>query len=720
MAGREYPLERTRNIGIMAHIDAGKTTLTERILYYTGVNYKIGDTHEGTATMDWMEQEQERGITITSAATTCHWTLEKETKPMDGALEHRINIIDTPGHVDFTVEVERSLRVLDGAVGVFCAKGGVEPQSENVWRQADTYNVPRMAFINKMDILGANFYGAVEQIKTRLGKNAIILQLPIGKEDDFKGIIDLFEMKAYIYNDDKGDDITVTDDLGDMKDDAELYRSELIEKICELDDDLTMMYLEGEEPSVEQLKAALRKATCECTAIPVCCGSAYRNKGVQKLLDAILEYMPAPTDIPAIKGVDLDGNEIERHSSDEEPFSALAFKIMADPFVGKLAFFRVYSGTMNSGSYVLNATKDKKERVGRILQMHANKRAELDKVYSGDIAAAVGFKFTTTGDTICDEQHPVILESMEFPEPVIELAIEPKTKAGQGKMGEALAKLAEEDPTFRAHTNQETGQTIIAGMGELHLEIIVDRLLREFKVEANVGAPQVAYKEAFTKAVEVDSKYAKQSGGRGQYGHCKVKFEPLEANCEKFEFDPKANVLINEPPVLLFESTVVGGAIPKEYIPAVGEGIREATQAGILGGFPVLGVHANVYDGSYHEVDSSEMAFHIAGSMAFKEAMQKASPVLLEPIMKVEVTMPEEYMGDVIGDLNSRRGRVEGMDDLGGGKIVRAFVPLAEMFGYSTDLRSKTQGRGNYSMFFEKYEPVPKNVQDKVLSEKAK
>ena len=720
MAGREYPLERTRNIGIMAHIDAGKTTLTERILYYTGVNYKIGDTHEGTATMDWMEQEQERGITITSAATTCHWTLEKETKPMPGALEHRINIIDTPGHVDFTVEVERSLRVLDGAVGVFCAKGGVEPQSENVWRQADTYNVPRMAFINKMDILGANFYGAVEQIKTRLGKNAICVQLPIGKEDEFKGIIDLFEMKAYIYNDDKGDNITVTDDLGDMKDDAELYRSELIEKICELDDDLMMMYLEGEEPSVEEMKKVLRKATCECTAIPVCCGSAYRNKGVQKLLDAVVEYMPAPTDIPPIKGVDLDGNEVVRHSSDEEPFSALAFKIMADPFVGKLAFFRVYSGTMNSGSYVLNATKDKKERVGRILQMHANKRAELDKVYSGDIAAAVGFKFTATGDTICDEQHPVILESMEFPEPVIELAIEPKTKAGQGKMGEALAKLAEEDPTFRAHTNQETGQTIIAGMGELHLEIIVDRLLREFKVEANVGAPQVAYKEAFTKPVEVDSKYAKQSGGRGQYGHCKVKFEPLEANCEKFDFDPKANILINDPPTLLFESTVVGGAIPKEYIPAVGEGIQEAAQAGILGGFPVLGVHATVYDGSYHEVDSSEMAFHIAGSMCFKEAMAKAAPVLLEPIMKVEVTMPEEYMGDVIGDLNSRRGRVEGMDDIGGGKLVRAFVPLSEMFGYSTDLRSKTQGRGNYSMFFEKYEPVPKQVQEKVLAAKAK
>ena len=694
MAGREYPLERTRNIGIMAHIDAGKTTLTERILYYTGVNYKIGDTHEGTATMDWMEQEQERGITITSAATTCHWTLEKETKPMPGALEHRINIIDTPGHVDFTVEVERSLRVLDGAVGVFCAKGGVEPQSENVWRQADTYNVPRMAFINKMDILGANFYGAVDQIRTRLGKNAIILQLPIGKEDEFKGIIDLFEMKAYIYNDDKGDNITVTDDLGDMKDDAETYRAELIEKICELDDDLMMMYLEGEEPSVEEMKKVLRKATCECTAVPVCCGSAYRNKGVQKLLDAVVEYMPAPTDIPPIKGTDLEGNEVVRHSSDDEPFAALAFKIMADPFVGKLAFFRVYSGTMNSGSYVLNATKDKKERVGRILQMHANKRAELEKVYSGDIAAAVGFKFTGTGDTICDEQHPVILESMEFPEPVIELAIEPKTKAGQGKMGEALAKLAEEDPTFRAHTNQETGQTIIAGMGELHLEIIVDRLLREFKVEANVGAPQVAYKEAFTKAVEVDSKYAKQSGGRGQYGHCKVKFEPMDVNGEE---------------TYKFESTVVGGAIPKEYIPAVGEGIQEAAQAGILGGFPVLGVHATVYDGSYHEVDSSEMAFHIAGSMAFKDAMAKASPVLLEPIMKVEVTMPEEYMGDVIGSLNSKRGQ-----------IVRALVPLAEMFGYSTELRSSTQGRGNYSMFFEKYEPVPKSVQEKVLAAKAK
>ena len=703
MAGREYPLERTRNIGIMAHIDAGKTTTTERILYYTGVNYKIGDTHEGTATMDWMEQEQERGITITSAATTCHWTLQENCKAKPGALEHRINIIDTPGHVDFTVEVERSLRVLDGAVGVFCAKGGVEPQSENVWRQADTYNVPRMAFINKMDILGADFYGAVEQIKTRLGKNAICIQLPIGKEDEFRGIIDLFEMKAYIYNDDKGDDISIVDIPEDMKDDAELYRTELVEKICELDDDLMMEYLEGEEPSVEALKAVLRKATCDCSAVPVCCGTAYRNKGVQKLLDAIIEFMPSPLDVPAIEGTDMDGNPIVRHSSDEEPFSALAFKIMADPFVGKLAFFRVYSGTMNSGSYVLNSTKGKKERVGRILQMHANKRQELDKVYSGDIAAAVGLKVTATGDTICDEQHPVILESMEFPEPVIELAIEPKTKAGQGKLGEALVKLAEEDPTFRAHTNQETGQTIIAGMGELHLEIIVDRLLREFKVEANVGAPQVAYKETITKNVDVDSKYAKQSGGRGQYGHCKVKFEPMDANGEE---------------LYKFESTVVGGAIPKEYIPAVGEGIEEAMKAGILGGYPVVGVHANVYDGSYHEVDSSEMAFHIAGSLAFKDAMHKAAPILLEPIMRVEVTTPEDYMGDVIGDINSRRGRIEGMEDIGGGKMIRGFVPLSEMFGYATDLRSRTQGRGNYSMFFEKYEPVPKSVQEKILTKK--
>ena len=697
MAGREYPLERTRNIGIMAHIDAGKTTLTERILYYTGVNYKIGDTHEGTATMDWMEQEQERGITITSAATTCHWTHQLNAKPEPGALEHRINIIDTPGHVDFTVEVERSLRVLDGAVGVFCAKGGVEPQSENVWRQADTYNVPRMAFINKMDILGANFYGAVDQIRTRLGKNAIILQLPIGKEDDFKGIIDLMEMKAYIYNDDKGDNITITDIPADMADDAALYHEEMVEKICELDDDLTMMFLEGEEPTVEQLKAALRKGTCECTAVPVCCGSAYRNKGVQKLLDAVIDFMPAPTDIPAIKGVDLEGNEVERHSSDDEPFAALAFKIMADPFVGKLAFFRVYSGTLNSGSYVLNATKDKKERVGRILQMHANKRQELDKVSSGDIAAAVGFKFTTTGDTICDEQSPVILESMEFPEPVIELAIEPKTKAGQGKMGEALAKLAEEDPTFRAHTDQETGQTIIAGMGELHLEIIVDRLLREFKVEANVGKPQVSYKETLTATADVDHKYAKQSGGRGQYGHVKIRVYPREAGTG-FEF----------------KNSIVGGAIPKEYIPKIEEGIVEAMENGPIAGYQVVDVGVELYDGSYHEVDSSEMAFKIAASMAFREAAKKAKPVLLEPIMKVEVTVPENYMGDVIGDISSRRGRIEGSDINMGAAAIRGFVPLSEMFGYATDLRSKTQGRGVYVMQMDHFEKLPDSLIEKI------
>ena len=705
MAERQYPLERTRNIGIMAHIDAGKTTLTERILFYTGVNYKIGDTHEGTATMDWMAQEQERGITITSAATTCHWTLEEKTKPKEGALEHRINIIDTPGHVDFTVEVERSLRVLDSAVGVFCAKGGVEPQSENVWRQADKYIVPRMAFINKMDIMGADFFNAVSMIKSRLGHNAVPIQLPIGKEDNFKGIIDLFEMQAYIYNDEKGEDITVCEIPEDMKDQAEEYRTAMVESICETDDDLMMEYLEGEEPSVEALKAALRKATISVQIIPVLCGTAYRNKGVQKLLDAVLEYMPAPTDIPSIEGTDMDGNTVVRHSSDDEPFAALAFKIMADPFVGKLAFFRVYSGTLNSGSYVLNATKGKKERVGRILQMHANKREELDKVYSGDIAAAVGLKFTTTGDTICDDQHPVILESMEFPEPVIGVAIEPKTKAGQDKMGEALAKLAEEDPTFRVSTNVETGQTIIEGMGELHLEIIVDRLLREFKVEANVGAPQVAYKEAFTKMVEVDSKYAKQSGGRGQYGHAKVRFEPMDPNGEK---------------TYEFVSAIVGGAIPKEYIPAVDAGIQEATKCGVLAGYPVLGVKATVYDGSYHEVDSSEMAFKIAGSMAFKDAMHKGGAVLLEPIMKVEVTTPEDYMGDVIGDINSRRGRIEAFEDVNGSKLIKGFVPLAEMFGYATDLRSKTQGRGAYSMFFDRYEPVPKSVQEKVIAAKEK
>ena len=702
MAGREYPLDRTRNIGIMAHIDAGKTTLSERILYYTGVNYKIGETYEGTATMDWMEQEQERGITITSAATTCHWTLQEQAQVKPGELEHRINIIDTPGHVDFTVEVERSLRVLDGAIGVFDAKGGVEPQSENVWRQADKYNVPRMAFVNKMDILGANFENTVKEIGTKLGKNAVVIQLPIGKEDHFDGIIDLFEMKAYIYNDKKGEDISVVDIPDDMKDEAEAAHAELVEKICDFDEDLMMEYLEGNEPSVADMKKALRKATIENLGVPVLCGSAHQNKGIQKLLDAVIEYMPAPIDIPHVKGTDLNGNEIECPSSDDAPFAALVFKIVSDPFVGRLAYFRVYSGTCESGSYIMNATKDKKERIGRILQMHANKRTELAKVYSGDIAAAIGFKFSATGDTICDEDHPVILESMEFPEPVIELAIEPKTKAGQGKLGEALAKLAEEDPTFRAHTNQETGQTIIAGMGELHLEIIVDRLLREYNGEANVGAPQVAYKETITKNSDIDSKYARQSGGKGQYGHCKVRFSPMDANGEQ---------------VYEFINSTVGGSIPKEYVPAVDEGIQDAMKTGTLAGFPVVGIRAEVYDGSYHEVDSSEMAFHIAGSMAFKQAMQKGEPVLLEPIMKVEVSTPEEYMGDVIGDMNSRRGRIEGMDDIGNGKMVRGFVPLSEMFGYATDLRSKTQGRGNYSMFFEKYEPVPKNVQEKLLKD---
>ena len=699
--GREYPLERTRNIGIMAHIDAGKTTLTERILYYTGVNYKIGDTHEGTATMDWMEQEQERGITITSAATTCHWTLEKEGKPMPGALEHRINIIDTPGHVDFTVEVERSLRVLDGAVGVFDAKGGVEPQSENVWRQADKYNVPRMAYINKMDVIGANFFGSVDQIRTRLGKNPVCLQIPIGAESEFEGLIDLFEMQAYYYEGKDGAQVVVKPIPEGMQDLAEEYRSKLVEQICDLDEDLMMMYLEGEEPSVEEMKAALRKGCCEGTAIPVCCGSAYRNKGVQKMLDAVIEYMPSPVDVPAITGTDLDGNDDVRESSDEAPFSALAFKIMTDPFVGKLAYFRVYSGTLNSGSYALNSTKGKKERIARILQMHANKRMELDKVYSGDIAAAIGLKNTTTGDTLCDEKHPIILESMEFPDPVIELAIEPKTNAGQDKLGAALAKLAEEDPTFQQHTDPETGQTIIAGMGELHLEIIVDRLLREFHVEANVGAPQVSYKETFGKEVDQEYKHRKQSGGSGQYGHCKVIFTPTDPNADN---------------LYVFENTVTGGAIPKEYIPAVDEGIQDAMKCGTLGGFPVVGIKANCYDGSYHEVDSSEMAFHVAGSMCFKEAMKKAEPVLLEPIMKVEVTMPEEYMGDVIGDINSRRGRIEGMEDVGNGKQVIGYVPLSSMFGYATDLRSRTQGRGNYSMFFERYEPVPKNVAAKILS----
>ncbi len=691
---REYSLENTRNIGIMAHIDAGKTTLTERILFYTGKTHKIGDTHEGTATMDWMEQEQERGITITSAATTCFWK------------ENRINIIDTPGHVDFTVEVERSLRVLDGAVGVFCAKGGVEPQSENVWRQADQYNVPRMAFINKMDIMGANFYNAVQMIKDRLGHNAVPMQLPIGKEDTFKGVVDLMTMKAYIYNDDLGENITETEIPEDMVDQAEEYHVAMVESICETDEELMMLYLDGEEIPVEDLKAALRRAVCKVEIIPVFCGTAYRNKGVQKLLDAVVEYMPAPTDVPAIEGTLMDSDEKDvRHSSDEEPFAALAFKIMVDPFVGKLAFFRVYSGSVNSGSYVLNSTKNKKERMGRILQMHANKRQELDKVYAGDIAAAVGLKITTTGDTLCDENHPIILESMVFPEPVISVAIEPKTKAGQEKMGIALAKLAEEDPTFRTHTDPDSGQTIISGMGELHLEIIVDRLLREFKVEANVGAPQVAYKEALTKEVDVEGKFVRQSGGRGQYGHCRVRFIPMDPNGEN---------------LYEFVNAIVGGAIPKEYIPAVDDGIQEAMQSGSLAGYPVLGVKAECYDGSYHEVDSSEMAFKIAGSMAFKEAMKKGAPTLLEPLMKVDVTVPEEYMGDVIGDINSRRGRIEGMDAVNGTQVIHGFVPLSEMFGYATDLRSKTQGRGNYSMFFDHYEPVPKSVGEKILSAKGR
>ena len=700
---RQYPLERTRNIGIMAHIDAGKTTLTERILYFTGVNYKLGETYEGTATMDYMAQERERGITITSAATTCHWTLQERAKVKPGALEHRINIIDTPGHVDFTIEVERSLRVLDGAVGVFDSKGGVEPQSENVWRQADTYKVPRIAFINKMDIMGSNFFMTVDQIEHRLGKNPVCIQLPIGKESDFKGIIDLMEMQAYIYNDNKGEDISIVDIPEDLKDEAEEWHQKMVEQICDLDEALMEKYLEGEEPSIDELKKALRKGTCSNEAVPVCCGTAHFNKGVQKLLDAVIEYMPSPLDIPAIKGWTLDGEEDERKASDDEPFSALAFKIISDPFVGRLAFFRVYSGTLNTGSYVLNSSKEKKERVGRILQMHADKRMELDKVFSGDIAAAVGFKATSTGDTICDEQHPIILESLDIPKPVIDIAIEPKTKAGQTKMIDALQKLAEEDPTFHATTNAETGQTIISGMGELHLEIIVDRLLREFNVEANVGAPQVAYKETFTKAVDVESKYVKQSGGKGQYGHCKVKFEPMDANSEK---------------TYEFVNAVTGGAIPKEFIAPIDEGIQEAAKSGILGGYPVLGVKATVYDGSYHEVDSSEMAFHIAGSLAFKDAMQKGGAVLLEPIMKVEVTIPEDYMGFVVGDINSRRGRVEGFEDISGGKMIKAFVPLSEMFGYSTDLRSGTQGRGNYSMFFEKYEQVPKNIADKVLNDK--
>ena len=703
---REVSLQMTRNIGIMAHIDAGKTTTTERILYYTGINHKIGEVHDGGATMDWMVQEQERGITITSAATTCYWS-HSETQKDPVAFKknrHRINIIDTPGHVDFTVEVQRSLRVLDGSVTVLAAKGGVEPQSETVWRQADEYKVPRMVYVNKMDTMGADFFRCIKMLHDRLHANGVAIQLPIGQEDTFRGIVDLVDMNAEVYYDDMGNDMRTEPIPEDMREQAEEYRNILVEAVAENDEALMEKYLEGEEITREELKAAIRKETIANTLVPVVCGSSYKNRGVQKLLDAIVDYMPAPTDVEDIKGVNPETEEQEtRPSSDDAPFAALAFKIATDPFVGKLAYFRVYSGKVEAGTTVYNSVKDNKERMGRILQMHSNHRKDIDCCYAGDIAAVVGLKNTTTGDTLCDEDHPIILESMKFPEPVIRVAIEPKTKAGNEKMGIALAKLAEEDPTFKTYTDEETGQTIIAGMGELHLEIIVDRLLREFKVEANVGAPQVAYKEAFTKPVDVDSKYAKQSGGRGQYGHCKVKFEPMDVNGEE---------------TFKFESSVVGGAIPKEYIPAVGEGIEEAMQSGILGGFPVVGLKANVYDGSYHEVDSSEMAFHIAGSLAFKDAMKKASPVLLEPIMRVEVTMPEEYMGDVIGDINSRRGRIEGMDDLGGGKIVRGFVPLSEMFGYSTDLRSRTQGRGNYSMFFEKYEPVPKSVQEKILSSK--
>ena len=698
MAGREYPLDRTRNIGIMAHIDAGKTTTTERILYYTGVNHKIGDTHEGTATMDWMAQEQERGITITSAATTCHWTLQENCKPKAGALEHRINIIDTPGHVDFTVEVERSLRVLDGAVGVFCAKGGVEPQSENVWRQADTYNVPRMAFINKMDILGANFYGAVEQIKTRLGKNAICIQLPIGKEDEFKGIIDLFEMKAYIYNDDKGDDISITDIPEDMKEDAELYRTELVEKICELDDDLMMEYLEGEEPSTEALKAALRKGTCNCDAVPVCCGTAYRNKGVQKLLDAVIEFMPSPLDVPAIQGVDEDGNDVVRESSDEGPFSALVFKIMTDPFVGRLTFFRVYSGVLQSGSYVMNTSKGKRERIGRILQMHANSRQEIDTVYAGDIAAAVGLKDTTTGDSLTDEKAKVILESINVPEPVIQLMVEPKSKADQDKMGIALQKLAEEDPTFRVETNVETGETVISGMGELHLDVLVDRMKREFKVEANVGAPQVSYRETFRAGTQARGFFKRQSGGKGQFGDVWIEFNPNEEG-KGFEF----------------ENAIVGGVVPREFIPAVEKGLVEAMANGVLAGFPLVDVKAKLYDGSYHDVDSSETAFKIAASLALKEAAKTAQPVILEPMMLVTVTVPEENLGDVMGHVTARRGRVDGMEAHGNSQIVRAYVPLSEMFGYATVLRSATQGRGTFMMVFDHYEDVPKSVQEEII-----
>ena len=694
---RKVTLENTRNIGIMAHIDAGKTTTTERILYYTGVNYKLGETHEGTATMDWMEQEQERGITITSAATTCYWKGSKDQFP-----QTRINIIDTPGHVDFTVEVERSLRVLDGSVTVMCAKGGVEPQSETVWRQADHYHVPRMIYVNKMDITGADFYHVLDMVHDRLKANAVPIQLPIGKEDTFKGIIDLVEMDADIYYDQLGKDMRVEPIPEDMMDLANEYREKLLDAVSMFDDEIMEMYLEGQEIPTAKIRAAIRKATCAVKMVPVVCGSSYRNKGVQKLLDAIVDYMPAPTDVPAIKGVNpRTDEEEERKSSDDEPFAALAFKIMTDPYVGRLSFFRVYSGTLATGSSVLNATKGKRERMGRILQMHANHREDIESVYSGDIAAVVGLKNTTTGDTLCDEKNPIILESMEFPEPVIRVAIEPKTKAGQEKMGVALAKLAEEDPTFRTYTDEETGQTIIAGMGELHLEIIVDRLLREFKVEANVGAPQVAYKETIRKAVDQDTKYARQSGGKGQYGHVKIHVEPNESG-KGYEF----------------VNAVVGGAIPKEYIPAIDAGIQGAMLAGVVAGYPVVDVKVTLFDGSYHEVDSSEMAFKIAGSMAFKEAMRKADPTLLEPIMKVCVIVPDEYMGDVIGDINSRRGQIQGYEMRSGAQQIDAFVPLAEMFGYATDLRSRTQGRGQYTMEPSHYIELPKSLQEKLISKR--
>ena len=689
---REYSLAKTRNIGIMAHIDAGKTTTTERILFYTGVNYKIGETHDGSATMDWMEQEQERGITITSAATTCHW------------LNHRINIIDTPGHVDFTVEVERSLRVLDGSVTVFCAKGGVEPQSETVWRQADTYKVPRMAYVNKMDIMGADFYNVVDMMKTRLKCNAVPIQLPIGSEETFKGLIDLVENKAFVYYDDLGKDIREEEIPEDMKEKAQEYRINMMESVAETSEELMEKYLEEGELSVPEIKKALRAATIANDIVPVLCGTSYKNKGVQKLLDAVVDYMPAPTDIAAIRGTDpATGEEVESPSSDDVPFAALAFKIMADPFVGKLCFFRVYSGTLDAGTHVLNSTKDTKERIGRILQMHANDRKDIDKVYSGDIAAAVGLKSTTTGDTLCDPDHPIILESMEFPEPVIRVAIEPKTKEGQEKMGIGLSRLAEEDPTFKTYTDEETGQTIIAGMGELHLEVIVDRLLREFKVEANVGKPQVAYKETIRKSVEVNHKYARQSGGKGQYGHVVMTLEPMEVG-SGYEFVNK----------------IVGGAIPKEYIPAVDAGVQGAMLSGVLAGYNVVDVRVTLTDGSYHEVDSSEMAFKIAASMAFKDGCKKADPVLKEPIMQVDVIVPEEYMGDVMGDLNSRRGQIQGMEARPGAQMIHAFVPLSEMFGYATELRSRTQGRGQYTMQPSHYEEVPKSIQEQIINTRTK